>query len=122
MGLNNRLSSTYASVCSMLDFPGGDPILLLILSAHLPDSPLHRVEAVYIDSLYLNEWRCILVRTKIRKQMFAYIRIVTWRNKHKQTMFTLPDAHVHHRTKAQRLKLTVEVQMLARLLFPTELK
>ena len=37
-------------------------------------------------------------------------------------MFILPDAHVRHGTKAQRLKLTVEVQILARLLFPIELK
>ena len=54
--------------------------------------------------------------------MFAYLRTETWRTKQNQIMFILPDAHVCHGTKAQRLKLTVEVQMLARLLFPIELK
>ena len=67
MGLKNRL------LLLMLVFTAGwrsylaFNSLFLLASAHLPDSPLHRVEAVYIDSLYLNEPRCILVRTKIRK-------------------------------------------------------
>ena len=72
MGLKNRLPFTYASLYSMLDSLGWRSYLafksfFLLASAHLPDNPLHRVEAVYIHSLYLNESRCILVRTKIRK-------------------------------------------------------